>query len=107
MDGWMDRRGERRCTQKNVGDVRVITQYARTENAHCEEVTAQISISAKNASDCIVAVFFLRYVDGERVRSVMGQMRRQGADELPFLATMFYSVGLNLIDPFWTRRQGH
>jgi hypothetical protein len=88
----MNRRGERRCTQKNVGDVRVISQYARTENAHCEEVTAQISISAKNASDCIVAVFFLRYVDGERVRSVMGRMQRWGADELPFLATMFRSV---------------
>jgi hypothetical protein len=100
----MNRRGERRCTQKNVGDVRVISQYARTENAHCEEVTAQISISAKNASDCIVAVFFLRYVDGERVRSVMGRMQRWGADELPFLATMFRSVGLSVIDPFWTRR---
>jgi hypothetical protein len=95
----MDRRGERRCTQKNVGDVRVITQYA-----HSEEVTAQISISAKNASDCMVAVFFLRCVDGERVRSVMGRLRRQGADELPFLVTMFRSVGLSAIDPFWTRR---
>ena len=36
----------------------MIAQYARTENAHSEEVTAQISISSKNASDRLVAVFF-------------------------------------------------
>jgi hypothetical protein len=52
-------------------DVQVITQYARTENAHCEEVTAQISIAAKNASDCLVAVFFCVTSTGERVRSVI------------------------------------
>lgn len=35
----------------------MITQYARSENAHCEEVTTEISIAAKNASDRLVAVF--------------------------------------------------
>jgi hypothetical protein len=84
-----------------AGDVQVITQHARTENACCEEVTTQISIAAKNASDCLVAVFFCVCVDGGKgqVRSVMDANARQGADGLPFLATMFHAVGLKVIDP--------
>jgi hypothetical protein len=57
-DGWIGGGREKIDTRKTWGDVQVITQYARTENADCEEVTAQISIAAKNASDCLVAVFF-------------------------------------------------
>ena len=80
--------------RKTWGDVQVITQHARTENAHCEEVTTQIRIAAENASDCLVAVFFA-YV---RRREKGQLMQRRGADGLPFLATMFHAVGLNVID---------
>lgn len=77
----------------------MIAQYARTENAHCEEVTAQISISSKNASDRLVAVFFCGDVDGDIKGQLLIRMRRRDADGLPFLATMFHAVGLNVIDP--------
>ena len=41
----------------------MITQYARTENTRCEEVTAKISIAAKDASDRLVAIFFFFFLN--------------------------------------------
>ena len=63
MDGRMDHgriggMGRENGQRKTWGDVQVITQYAHTGDAHCEEVITQISIAAKNASECLVAVFF-------------------------------------------------
>jgi hypothetical protein len=80
MDGGWGRGWEKMVHIKTWGDVQVITQYARAENARCEEVTTQISIATTNASDCLVAVFFCvtSYVDGQRVGSVMDAKAKTG-----------------------------
>jgi hypothetical protein len=91
-------RGRENGQRKMWGDVQAITQYARTGDAHCEEVTTKISIAAKNESDCLVAVFFcVRTWTGkwsESGHQSWMRMRRWGPDDLPFLATMFHTVGL-------------
>ena len=101
MDPWIDggkgERGEEN-RKKTWGDVQVVTQYPRAENARGEEITTQIRIAPQNASDCLVAVFFLYTSTGQK--SVMeaegGVVKWPG---LPFLATIFHTVGLNVMDP--------
>jgi hypothetical protein len=95
---WKDRREREDGQRKTWGDVQAITQYASTGNARREEVTTQISIAAKNASDCLVGAFFcVRTSTGKRSKSGHQswiRMRRWGPDDLPFLAKMFHAVGL-------------
>jgi hypothetical protein len=51
--------------KKNVGDVQMVTQYPRAENAQGKEVTAQMSIAAEQVGDGLVAIFCLHdVVDG-------------------------------------------
>ena len=69
----------------------MVTQYPRVENAHGEEIAAQAGVTAENAGDGLVAIFFVRESVG---RSVFGR-RSLG---LPFRATMFHAVGLNVMD---------
>jgi len=101
-NGWMDRGKEGDKTEKNAGDVQVVTQYPRTKNAHGEEVTTQITIATKNASDCLVAVFFCvcRWGTGSVIDAKDGETEFV----IPFLATMFHAVGLNVMDPSERKR---
>jgi hypothetical protein len=59
-----EREKRERQKKEKVGNAQVVTQSPREENAHGEAVATQTSISAKNTSDCLVAVFFLGTLTG-------------------------------------------
>jgi hypothetical protein len=63
-----------------------------------------MSISAKDASDCLVAVFFLCHVDGARVSYEMRRLAGETGLGLPFLATIFHAVGLKVMSPSERKR---
>jgi hypothetical protein len=58
MNGGGMRQGEQKVDKKRVGDVQVITEHSRAENARAEEVTAPIGVAPEKAGDRFVAVFF-------------------------------------------------
>jgi len=62
--------------EKKGGDVQVITEHSRTENARAEEVTAPMGVAPEKAGDRLVAVFFLHVVGRSVGRSVSQELAR-------------------------------
>jgi|SRR6267142_2855756 len=96
--------------EKKGGDVQVITEHSRAENARAEEVTAPMGVAPEKAGDRLVAVFFLHVVGRSVGRSARSSLVRRGRGRrceraveqtgsgLPFLAMMFHAAGLNVMD---------
>ena len=104
LDCWLRTRTEEEKGEEGLkerekrGNAQMISQYSRTENACGEEVTTQTSVATENAGDCLVVVFF-NVVSQSEAGPGEGRCERLDGSYLPFLATMFHAVGLNVIDP--------
>ena len=93
MRGGEKDRGPRVRMGGNERDAQMVAQYPRAENAQGEEVAAQAGVAAEKAGDGFIAIFCV-------VRQLVSRMVSWGGRHagLPFRATMFHAVGLNVID---------
>ena len=103
LDCWLrtrikKERGGEKKKKKEKRYAQMISQYSRTENACGEEVTTQTRVATEKPGDCLVVEFFNVVSQSEAGPGERNCERLDGSC-LPFLATMFHAVGLNVIDP--------